>query len=1214
MISRANTLILILACLVPIQSHAVTLDAQFEIHLDGLRRPTNGWSLWHLHEARRLQTSVTEGHSRLGRVIAPMANTRRRLPDLLRGELISHLASSHDLSVGIQAGYPTTTQFLGPLRGPGTDKKKAWTTDNTKHPGIFGPTQWRNIASDRLHSSLRNGDLLNCPGDCHGVLELWMNTSQKQATIFILSSNGPISAWLDNEKILQWDGERSLRPWQHAIPLTLNKGHHRLSVHFGHRENTPQTSVRVIDTRDGTLKRSHFIALPNNPSLAGFTAEPNKTAKPEATYSKLPGLSERLSLHFATDKEDMQRTASNLAHKLKSNPGDPKLWALLARTHTDNSNLERQSWEKVATLSGRSDSEALARLYTMAREHKRSESALTYCRELQETDSGHPVAVECDVHIITQALGKGAGLERLNRAGKAAAGVARLELLRHELLAQNQQDLRAAHIAKRIAPILSHHVGLIRRAARLYSQAGLRDTILKTVEAALKWRPFSATLHTTQGELLAGQARDSAKGRADLDLSKAIGTLDSAIDMQPSAPSLFEARGRLHLEQGSRALGLDDLDRSLSMRPQNLELTSWRRTLSERRTLADEHSVKVSTLRQSAKALAPAPEGATVLLDKRVTRYHVNALTTRWRQRVIRIDGNAAARQFTSIRLPYTPRVDRLQVLEAEILRPDGTKARPQRISDERPSGKQNGIYTLTAFKVIHLPKIQPGDLVHVQTRQVDIGARNLFGPHFGSFLPAQDRWPINRNQIIIEAPKDRPLKTHQQGAGIWTKRTEELPGTPAYTRHVWEGTLVPALRYEPRMPGYSEVGAFVSISSFRSWAQLVDWYRDFIKDQLNLTTDLERTAQNLIKGKSTLKERVSAIHQWVVKNTRYVGIEFGIHGFKPYSLREIVQRGYGDCKDKAILFIAMLAAVDISSEFVLIRTRDRGLIPENTPSLWVFNHAIAYVPGLDTYVDATSELAALGEVPALDQGGSLIRFPVTSQTRASSFLGTLPFTPSDQNLYLSSASITITQDGAARALFDESVAGTQAASMRSLFENQAQQEKRLGELLASHYPGASLNAFTVTGLAPDSSAVNLQLKAQIPGFARMDGTQLSIPVHANPDGILQEHGPVGVRKHPLQLPHLRTERTMTSLNLPKNFTLLEAPPAVLITNEFGDYQFKVSLKDKEGLIHIQETLRFKTATIKPSEYNDFQRFLQAVVQHRRTRLIATTRKSSNRR
>src|SRR4029079_11975552 len=113
------------------------------------------------------------------------------------------------------------------------------------------------------------------------------------------------------------------------------------------------------------------------------------------------------------------------------------------------------------------------------------------------------------------------------------------------------------------------------------------------------------------------------------------------------------------------------------------------------------------------------------------------------------------------------------------------------------------------------------------------------------------------------------------------------------------------------------------------------------------------------------------AVYNFVVTNTRYVALEFGIHGYKPYRVDRILARRFGDCKDKASLIHAMLKIAGVDSRMVLLRMRNLGYIGEEPASLAAFNHAIVYIPKYDKFLDGTAEFHASGELPSADRRGT---------------------------------------------------------------------------------------------------------------------------------------------------------------------------------------------------------------------------------------------------
>ena len=136
-----------------------------------------------------------------------------------------------------------------------------------------------------------------------------------------------------------------------------------------------------------------------------------------------------------------------------------------------------------------------------------------------------------------------------------------------------------------------------------------------------------------------------------------------------------------------------------------------------------------------------------------------------------------------------------------------------------------------------------------------------------------------------------------------------------------------------------------MNVSTFDSWQGFGKWYADFIAPQLQLDSALRTALDKLVQGHTTDLEKIRAIHQFVIENTHYVGLEFGVYSYKPYPVSQVYARRFGDCKDKASLMVALMRAAGIDADFALVRTRKMGDVGDKATSLQIFDHAIVYVP-----------------------------------------------------------------------------------------------------------------------------------------------------------------------------------------------------------------------------------------------------------------------------
>ncbi len=106
----------------------------------------------------------------------------------------------------------------------------------------------------------------------------------------------------------------------------------------------------------------------------------------------------------------------------------------------------------------------------------------------------------------------------------------------------------------------------------------------------------------------------------------------------------------------------------------------------------------------------------------------------------------------------------------------------------------------------------------------------------------------------------------------------------------------------------------------------------------------------------------------------------------------EILENGYGDCKDHVVLLGALLKAKGIVSVPVLINTGNRYRLPE-AAAPDAFNHVMSYLPEFDLYVDSTVGVAPFGTLPATEYDKAIA---VAAETAAG--LRTLPLLAVEEN------------------------------------------------------------------------------------------------------------------------------------------------------------------------------------------------------------------------
>lgn len=116
-------------------------------------------------------------------------------------------------------------------------------------------------------------------------------------------------------------------------------------------------------------------------------------------------------------------------------------------------------------------------------------------------------------------------------------------------------------------------------------------------------------------------------------------------------------------------------------------------------------------------------------------------------------------------------------------------------------------------------------------------------------------------------------------------------------------------------------------------------------------------------------EKKLAEAFKIIVKNFRYFADWRSVDGgFVPRALAEIVQSGYGDCKDFAVLTVKVAEYLGLKADVALVfRGADNYQTPD-LPNLTIFNHAIVRVkkPKSEAYwwLDTTNLTQHVGLVP----------------------------------------------------------------------------------------------------------------------------------------------------------------------------------------------------------------------------------------------------------
>ena len=331
---------------------------------------------------------------------------------------------------------------------------------------------------------------------------------------------------------------------------------------------------------------------------------------------------------------------------------------------------------------------------------------------------------------------------------------------------------------------------------------------------------------------------------------------------------------------------------------------------------------------------------------------------------------------FSSQREQYTD-------INAYTLKADGRKllvAQDKIFTQEDPAAQGAPQFSDYKYRAFAYPDVEVGDQVVLHSKlKVKEGSFKGYFTETESVNPAV---VVELAEVSLSQPVTMPpLKIERRGWQAAAIREEK-----GYRHYHWTYQQPKAIQtHGDYYVSALDYAPLIVMSSFPDWQHLAAAYHQGAKDKALPTARIRKLADKIVAGKTEPAEQARALYDWVRVNIRYVGIWLGNGGVVPHPAEEILQNRYGDCKDKATLLQALLAAKGIYSQQVLINLGD-SFYRSKVANTVSFNHAILYVPALNAYLDATAELIPFGSLPFEDSGkpvlhedGSLAFTPVTT-------------------------------------------------------------------------------------------------------------------------------------------------------------------------------------------------------------------------------------------
>lgn len=589
-------------------------------------------------------------------------------------------------------------------------------------------------------------------------------------------------------------------------------------------------------------------------------------------------------------------------------------------------------------------------------------------------------------------------------------------------------------------------------------------------------------------------------------------------------------------------------------------------------------------------------EGSVFILDKAITEVYPSGKVETIIHQKIKIVGEKG-KKFGELQISFDAERQRVRIISAHTITADKKilKVSSKSIKTVTPAELVQfatlypGIKTLT----VTFPGIEIGSLIEYEYKITTY--KPLIKGHFWDGFYFQSTEPFVQSIYILKIPKERKIYFKECGVKLKEKKVKGK-----WEIYTWEKENVPSLIPEIHMPPLGELVPRVYVTTFKSWEEIGNWFYKISMDSLKESPEMIKTATALTEGK-TPEEKIKNIYHYVCSNIRYVGLEMGIHGYKPHSAEEVFKFKYGDCKDKAALMVTMLKIAGIKGYITLVNTRKKMI--ENIPFPGQFNHAIVAIPyqGKNLFLDPTSEVFRFPGLPPSDQDKYVLIATPENQS-----LSKTPLFPPEENCKIRYIEAVLDKKGDLKANVKIILTGIFEAIIKDHFRylKDVERKRGLARELNQILPGTKLLQFEVKGIEKVSLPVEENYSFQTKGYGIKVGEKMifqpSVIDRMHDTGIVSQEK----RTFPIRFSHLWETQEIVKCTIPSGFKPETIPPALEIQRKFGYFSARIEVKN--NVLIYRRILSIKSLEISPQDYPEFKQFYEEISQYDKLPVILT--------
>ncbi|MDO6800916.1 DUF3857 domain-containing protein [Wenyingzhuangia sp. 1_MG-2023] len=537
----------------------------------------------------------------------------------------------------------------------------------------------------------------------------------------------------------------------------------------------------------------------------------------------------------------------------------------------------------------------------------------------------------------------------------------------------------------------------------------------------------------------------------------------------------------------------------------------------------------------------------------------------------------------------------KISKIEAVIYNAQGFEIRKYKKKDFIDQSATSGFYSDHRVKYLRFtPRSYPYTVQFQYTFKTESTA---FIP---SWMPIEDySISVQSKEVIVKNENNLHLKVTENNLENFSVQNLSSGTTIHYKLENQK-----AVKRESYSPSFNKIYPLVKFNldkftlkgytsnAINNWKDFGKWIRNYLyESQLELSPETINTIRDLVKNETDPLKKAKLVYEFMQNKTRYVFVGIGIGGWQPTKASDVDRLGYGDCKGLSNYTKALLDAVGIESNWVILYANEKRDFDKDFNGLQG-NHMILNLPklnkGEDVWLECTSQSLPFGflgdftddrEVLVLEKEGGVLKHTpkYLDKNNKRQIVGVVNI---DDNGNLS-ADLSI---GSTGILYGDT------------YRIETHTKKELDKFYKSSrwYYNNNVSIDNVSfENKKDSRSFHENIQLRLGEYGTVLGEEMILRINAF-SMFKASAKKETYRKLPLKIKSGFNQTDSLQIQLPENYSITRLPPQKIIKNKFGVYEILVSKIDDKTLKYTRH-FYVKEGEYAKEDYNVYCDFIKEV-------------------